>query len=382
MPNIIELNQWEPDVYQLETNDIVMGGADGIDNVQAKQLANRTQYLKAQQEAHAIALDPHPQYMTTAESEAAIAAAVALLVNSSPAALDTLAELATALGNDPNFATTLTNALAAKATWASVDAVLTAAGIVIDHNNAAQLLTALRSAGVFQTAAQFDNTTKPATTAFCKAIGKSFAGVITTPTANTVFDATYAGKLVLLAGQGYTHTLPPANSFPNGAAISFLGYGWSGSNTIQRAGADAIYPNGVGSGVTSFAIGYGDTVTLVSNGVSWFVSDGNATQGLHSQSFGASLAASGYQKLPSGLIIQWGGVTTSASADVAWTFPIAFPTGVFKLAGGSMPGAVSASNPRYVSFGSSGASASQAMVSQYNGSARVADVAYLIAIGY
>ncbi|HFT8240535.1 TPA: phage tail protein [Yersinia enterocolitica] len=40
--------------------------------------------------------------------------AIAALVASSPAALDTLKELADALGNDPNFATTMTNALAAK----------------------------------------------------------------------------------------------------------------------------------------------------------------------------------------------------------------------------------------------------------------------------
>jgi HPt (histidine-containing phosphotransfer) domain-containing protein len=45
--------------------------------------------------------------------------AIALLVASSPAALDTLNELAAALGNDANFATTVTNALAAKAPLAS-----------------------------------------------------------------------------------------------------------------------------------------------------------------------------------------------------------------------------------------------------------------------
>jgi hypothetical protein len=44
-----------------------------------------------------------------------VAARIAALVNSSPAALDTLKELADALGDDPNFATTMTNALAAKA---------------------------------------------------------------------------------------------------------------------------------------------------------------------------------------------------------------------------------------------------------------------------
>ncbi|WP_370608286.1 hypothetical protein [Citrobacter meridianamericanus] len=43
-----------------------------------------------------------------------VQAAVAALVGSSPEALDTLAELADALGNDPNFATTMLNKLAGK----------------------------------------------------------------------------------------------------------------------------------------------------------------------------------------------------------------------------------------------------------------------------
>lgn len=39
-----------------------------------------------------------------------------------------------------------------------------------------------------------------------------------------------------------------------------------------------------------------------------------------------SLAASGYYKLPGGLIIQWGSVvTTAANTGVTWTFPTAFP---------------------------------------------------------
>lgn len=50
----------------------------------------------------------------TAFVTTAMANAIAGLVNSSPAALDTLNELAAALGNDANFATTVTNALATK----------------------------------------------------------------------------------------------------------------------------------------------------------------------------------------------------------------------------------------------------------------------------
>ncbi|WP_103894433.1 phage tail protein [Pseudomonas sp. NFACC36] len=52
---------------------------------------------------------------TKTESTAAIQTAIAALVDSSPAGLNTLAELALALGNDPNFATTMTNLLAGKA---------------------------------------------------------------------------------------------------------------------------------------------------------------------------------------------------------------------------------------------------------------------------
>ena len=52
---------------------------------------------------------------TKPEATSAIQQAISGLVNSSPAALDTLSELAAALGNDPNFATSVTNTLAGKA---------------------------------------------------------------------------------------------------------------------------------------------------------------------------------------------------------------------------------------------------------------------------
>lgn len=51
---------------------------------------------------------------TQIATTAFVKAALAGLVGSSPAALDTFNELAAALGNDPNFATTMTNALAGK----------------------------------------------------------------------------------------------------------------------------------------------------------------------------------------------------------------------------------------------------------------------------
>lgn len=46
MANLIETATYEAGIYQLETSDPVIGGANGISNQQAKQLANRTKYLK------------------------------------------------------------------------------------------------------------------------------------------------------------------------------------------------------------------------------------------------------------------------------------------------------------------------------------------------
>ncbi|HDT2129069.1 TPA: phage tail protein [Enterobacter roggenkampii] len=85
---------------------------------------------------HTAASDPHTQYAPKASptftgtpkaptaaagnnstqlaTTAFVQVAIAGLVGSSPAALDTLSELAAALGDDPNFAATMTNALAGK----------------------------------------------------------------------------------------------------------------------------------------------------------------------------------------------------------------------------------------------------------------------------
>ena len=59
---------------------------------------------------------------------AQIDARIQTLIGSAPAALDTLKELADALGNDPNFATSMTTALAAKADKATTYTITQADG--------------------------------------------------------------------------------------------------------------------------------------------------------------------------------------------------------------------------------------------------------------
>ena len=61
----------------------------------------------------------------------------------------------------------------------------------------------------------------------------------------------------------------------------------------------------------------------------------DSSNGVQSSSFtgsNQSLSASGYQKIPGGLIIQWGRVT-SPSATGTITFPTAFPTTCLSITG-------------------------------------------------
>ena len=181
MANLPESSLWETGIYQLEETDPVQGGPNGIDNQQGKQLANRTAYLKAQVELLGAGKQPLDATLTAlaalngvadriayftgpdtvaltalsafirtllddadpsaaratlgAISQAQLDAAIASLVNSAPATLNTLNELSDALGNDANFATTITNAMALKASIQSVqksESIVSAAGGTAD----------------------------------------------------------------------------------------------------------------------------------------------------------------------------------------------------------------------------------------------------------
>lgn len=120
---------WAPAKVTLGDLDSASFNADAI-----APTANRiwlTPTLKAIYDAAAPLASPALTGNPTAPTQAAgnnstriantafVQAAIAALVNASPAQLDTLQELAAALGNDGNFAATMTAALALKAPLAS-----------------------------------------------------------------------------------------------------------------------------------------------------------------------------------------------------------------------------------------------------------------------
>lgn len=172
------------------------------------------------------------------------------------------------------------------------------------------------------TPAQFDASTKIATTAFVAAMGLQKAGEVSVSGATTLTVA-HAGKTISCGGSGgYALTLPAASAFPVGGTLTIVNSG-TGAITAQCAGSNLIYMGS--SAPTSISVAAGDTVILEAWSTIWIASAGAALLP-YSALFRSSLAASGYQKLPSGLIIQWG-VTASIGTDasVTVTFPIAFP---------------------------------------------------------
>ena len=134
MGKITEQPQWEDDVYLIEKQDKVLGGELGVINIQAKQLANRTKYLKGKvddidRDRTGYAPKASPEFTgiptaptansgtnsTQIATTAFVKNAIAELVGSAPAALDTLEELARALAGDANLKATLLAEIGKKA---------------------------------------------------------------------------------------------------------------------------------------------------------------------------------------------------------------------------------------------------------------------------
>lgn len=251
-----------------------------------------------------------------------------------------------------------------------IASVIEASGIALNGATLNQLLLALRSAGVFTTPAQFDNTTKAATSAFVmRALGNNSA--LIGLAANTTLTAANAGQLISISTASAI-TLPLASTVPSGTSIEFVSQVAGAS--VVRQGANTI--NTGSSIVNSIALNAGDTLVVTSDGGNWYAKGGSAQLG-YTGAFAASKIANGYQKLPGGLILQWGSGTTPAGGGLAFTLPIVFPNACLAVAGNGNSAGVT---PAIVTFTTS-PSVITAFVSNGSG-AGVAIGVFFIAIGW
>lgn len=224
--------------------------------------------------------------------------------------------------------------------------------------------------------AQFDATASLATTSFVQqALGNMRGSLSISPGPLTLGPAHWGKRLELQIGAALT--LPLASSVPEGTSVIICTN--QGASTITTTGGNILAFNNTGVTVP-YTISNGSSFMLITDGGVWRATLGS--EELRTSSlFASSLSGgSGYQKLPNGLIMQWGLTTSSSgSGDVATSFPIAFPTAVRFI--NVFPGTVTV--PYFCTMGSLSTTAFGSSMWVSNTGARTAGgVAYYLAIGY
>lgn len=182
----------------------------------------------------------------------AVATAVSGLVDTAPGALDTLKELATAIGNDPNFATTMLNELSKKASRASPklegspETPTPAAGSTgLQIANMAALAVAVAAAS------------------------RQFKSAIIGVNSNLTLTAAQMGNAVQFNTGPVTLTLPALADVGNGASVMLRNPSSSATQTITVASSGSIVD--AGSTVTSTTIKPFEWMELASSGSAWFI---------------------------------------------------------------------------------------------------------------
>ncbi|EOC1993892.1 phage tail protein [Escherichia coli] len=318
-------------------------------------------YADDQMAKHLAAPDPHSQYApkasptftgtpkaptpaagnntTQVATTAFVQAALTALINGAPATLDTLKEIAAAINNDPNFSTTINNALALKAPLSS---------------------PALTGTPTAPTAAQSVNNTQIATTAFVKSaiagmVGSAPAALDTLNELAAALgnDPNFATTMLnALAGkQPLDNTLTNLSGKDVAGLLTYLGLG----ETINKAsGAMQKSANGADiSDVSAFrnALQLGTAATRD-------VGADNASKLLDLDSFRSMMSGSGYIYIPCiattgnpvKLMLQWGTVATQKGADAGYALPFAFPyAGLFATGNRGTSGYNAAMNVRIAS---------------------------------
>lgn len=241
---------------------------------------------------------------TNLATETYVSNAIAALVDSSPSALDTLNELAAALGDDSNFATTVTNSLATKVDKINITGATVGSATqipVITYNAQGQITGTSTAALDLSTKVDKINITGATVGATNKIpqITYNAQGQITTVTELTTINAT---QLNGVASTGY-HIV---TTNPETAGNGTLSIGNNGSYSyVQSHSGQPLRLNPAGNALQ------GPNGTPI-----WY--NGNV---------GYSQSGNGYVSLPNGLIMQWCvGGAISGETDSTTSFPIAFPS--------------------------------------------------------
>ena len=264
-----------------------------------------------------------------------VAAQIAALVNSSPATLDTLNELATALGNDPNFATTMVNALAGKVNNSDVS-TSNAANKLVKRDGTGDIagvpnLSLITAQNDFIVGSGVGAVAKKTLTETKTILGidqVSNVSADTAKTANKIVQRDSSGNIARTIN--LNGTLINVLASPDLNTLLATGFYYCMTAT-NKPGTQNGYVN-----VYAYTTGYvlqeyynfdnSERYTRVYNNNTW------SSWKRVFQDEGTSLVANGYTKLSNGLIIQWGTIGATAQyTGASVTFPIAFPNSCLNI---------------------------------------------------
>lgn len=189
---------------------------------------------------------------------------------------------------------------------------------------AGQVLTA--GSSVITSPTQFDKTKLLATTEFVQRALGNFQSSEVLQTNYQLLPAD-AGKTLSWDGAvGLVATLPPITTVADGATYYLFGAAVGG--IVRAAVGESIFA-GTSGNQNQLTVRAASSIQLTKSGTLWLMSGGSMVV-VASGEFAASIATNGWQRLPSGLILQWG-ITASGGGIVSTTFPVAFPTACIKV---------------------------------------------------
>ncbi|GGY03761.1 phage tail protein [Paludibacterium paludis] len=175
-------------------------------------------------------------------------------------------------------------------------------------------------ASTISTPPQFDKSTRVATTEFVRQAGLQSSGWFAYNASATLPPNVIGGTVELYGSTQLTMVLP-LSSAVLGGRLEVYNYA-SVPCVLTRQGADLINGNATNT-PTSLLLQPGDCVTLQGGSNAWFVLGGSG-QLQFSGTFAGVMSGNGWQRLPSGLIIEWG-YSAVAAGITTITMPLAFP---------------------------------------------------------
>jgi microcystin-dependent protein len=236
MANLTETAQWETGIYRIETTDPVLGGEDGISNLQAKLLGNRTLYLKDVVDDHEDRVDILEASATNFNRMKGIGTLVKQGIVTAPLNLNVFGFVSTAKLNPSPIQNRVTvTAISTSPIIVSFSNGYDANGPIVYYGRVTatqEVLTGSNNSGLLY--AELNATT-----------GEVTFGL---DTINTVAYATYADPATLASpawdGQGYWYSLKDEKMYAwNGSAwvaslrVILGTVGWGGANgTFTRYG--------------------------------------------------------------------------------------------------------------------------------------------------